>query len=248
MRIALFAPIFLTVAATAYADEITLVADLWCPYNCEPGSKDPGLFIEVATQALEAKGHKVKYTTGPWARALDDARKGTITGVVGAGPADLEGLETANPIGTSSNCFFSPKGSKWTFTDVKSLEKINTFAAISGYTYTPEIDAYLADPKNAKKVDVIGGEDALEKNIKKVAAARIDAFIEDKNVGNYTAAQLKVADKIQRVGCAKSVPISVAFSKKHPKAKEFTKIVNDHLSAMQKSGKFEALKKKYNMD
>jgi polar amino acid transport system substrate-binding protein len=150
-------------------------------------------------------------------------------------------------MGTSSNCFFAPKSSKWTFTDVKSLEKI-TVAAISGYTYTPEIDAYLADPKNAKKVDVIGGDDALEKNIKKAAASRIDAFIEDKNVVSYTAAQLKVADKIQNVGCAKSVPISVAFSKKHPKAKEFVKIVNDHIAAMQKSGKFDALKKKYSME
>jgi polar amino acid transport system substrate-binding protein len=247
MRIFLITSVALALASTAQADEVTLMADMWCPYNCEPGSKDPGLFIEVATQALEAKGHKVKYSLAPWARALDDARKGTITGVVGAGPADIDGLEPATPIASSSNCFFTPKGSKWTFTDITSLEKI-TVAGISGYTYTPEIDAYFANSKNAKKVELVGGEDALEKNLKKIAASRVDAIIEDVNVANYTAAKLKIADKIQKAGCAKSLPITVAFAKKHPKAKEFAKIINDHLATLQKSGKFDALKKKYNME
>jgi polar amino acid transport system substrate-binding protein len=233
--------------AISFADEISLMADIWCPYNCEPGSKNPGIFIEVATQALEAKGHKVKYSILPWARALADARAGKITGVVGAGEADKEGLEMVDYMGESSNCFFVPKGSKWTFQGAASLENI-TFAAITDYTYSDEIDGYIADKKNAKRVDVIGGDDALEKNIKKVASSRVDAFIEDTNVTNYTAAKLGVADKIQQAGCAKSVKISAAFSKKNPKAKEYQKIVNDHLAAIKKDGRFDALKKKYKMN
>jgi polar amino acid transport system substrate-binding protein len=237
----------LATTVNAFADEITLMADSWCPYNCEPNSAEPGVFIEVATQALQAKGHKVKYSLLPWSRALSDARNGKITGVVGAGLLDAEGLELAEPMGSSSNCFFVPKSSKWTFTDAKSLESI-TLAAIAGYTYTEEIDAYIANPKNAKKIDVIGGDDALEKNIKKVAAGRVDAFLEDSNVVNYNLAKMKLADKVQKAGCAKSLPISVAFSKKNPKAKEFVKIVNDHLASMKKNGSYETLKKKYRME
>lgn len=234
-------------ASAAHADEITLMADSWCPYNCEPNSAEPGMFVEVATQALEAKGHKVKYTIYPWSRSLAEARAGKIGGVLGAGPLDAEGLEIADAIGTSSNCFYVAKGSKWTFADASSLEKI-TLAAISGYTYTEEIDAYIANPKNSKKIDVIGGDDALEKNLKKVAAGRVDAFIEDSNVVGYNAAKLNLDNKIQKAGCAKGVPISVAFSKKNPKSKEYVKIMNEHIAALKKSGKFDALKKKYKME
>jgi polar amino acid transport system substrate-binding protein len=247
MRISKLSLLPLVIASVSFADEITLVADSWCPYNCEPGSKDPGVFIEVATQALEAKGHKVKYSIEPWTRALADAREGKISGVVGAGPSDAAGLEFAEHIGTSSNCFFTPKGSQWKFTDIASLQSI-TFGAISGYTYTDDIDAYLADAKNAKKVEVIGGDDALEKNLKKVAASRLGAFIEDSNVTMYNAKKLGLLDKIQKAGCAKAVPITIAFSKKNAKAKEFVKIINDHLAVMKKNGKFDELRKRYSME
>ena len=41
-----------TCAGTARADEVVLLADAWCPYNCEPGSDTPGFMIEIARELL----------------------------------------------------------------------------------------------------------------------------------------------------------------------------------------------------
>ena len=40
-----------TTAATA--ETVTLRADVWCPFNCEPDAASPGYMIEIAKAALE---------------------------------------------------------------------------------------------------------------------------------------------------------------------------------------------------
>ncbi|MBT5829568.1 MAG: hypothetical protein HOH77_05165, partial [Candidatus Latescibacteria bacterium] len=50
-----------TIQQSAHADEITLVADTWCPYSCDPSSDQPGILIEVAKIILEQAGHTVVY-------------------------------------------------------------------------------------------------------------------------------------------------------------------------------------------
>ena len=80
---------FLLFVATLYstttnADEITLAADLWCPYNCQPKEENPGFLIEIAKYSLEKQGHTVKYHLVPWQRAIRMVRKGQYHGLVGS--------------------------------------------------------------------------------------------------------------------------------------------------------------------
>ena len=58
----------------AFSDTISMRADVWCPYNCDPSSKDLGLAIEIAEYAFAKKGHKIDYQIFPWPRTV-------ITGV-----------------------------------------------------------------------------------------------------------------------------------------------------------------------
>ena len=42
----------LLISFTCLADEISLRADLWCPYTCDPQAKNPGFMIEIAKEIL----------------------------------------------------------------------------------------------------------------------------------------------------------------------------------------------------
>jgi len=70
--------------AAADADVVTLRADEWCPYNCAPGSHQPGFAIEIAQRAFEPIGATVDYQTMTWSRALVEVRRGVYDGAVAA--------------------------------------------------------------------------------------------------------------------------------------------------------------------
>jgi polar amino acid transport system substrate-binding protein len=54
----------------AKADTISIRADLWCPFNCDPSGAKPGYMIEIAKAVFEPLGHKIDYQTLNWARAI----------------------------------------------------------------------------------------------------------------------------------------------------------------------------------
>jgi len=45
---------------------VSLRADFWCPFNCEPDAARPGFMVEIAPYALGSKyGHTVDYQIMP---------------------------------------------------------------------------------------------------------------------------------------------------------------------------------------
>ena len=48
----LFAVTLLVLAARAHAERLQVVADIWCPFNCQPDAPLPGYIIEVLTAVL----------------------------------------------------------------------------------------------------------------------------------------------------------------------------------------------------
>ena len=61
---------------SAFGDQIVLVADEWCPYNCSPDSEKKGYMIDLASQILGEAGHTVKYRAINWSRSISKAREG----------------------------------------------------------------------------------------------------------------------------------------------------------------------------
>ena len=230
----------------AKAETISLRADTWCPYNCDPKAPNPGYMIEIAKAALEPSGNKIDYETLNWARSIAESREGKYTGIVGAAKTDAEDfVYPSTPLGVSTNCFFVKKDSPWVFKDIKSLAGI-TIGVIKDYTYTGTIDKYIIDnAKDSKKVDIVSGDNPLELNLKKLQAGRIGAFIEDSSVVSSYMFTKKMADTVKTAGCVKDTEIYVAFSPKDPKAKEHAKLVSDKLLSMRKDGSLKTLLSKY---
>lgn len=104
---ALILSVILLTAVTSSADTISIVADEWCPYNCSPESDKPGYMIEIAAAVFQKSGHTVDYKTINWSRAIDKARKGKYTAIVGTTKGDApDFIFPDQEQGVTTNSFF----------------------------------------------------------------------------------------------------------------------------------------------
>ena len=185
----------------AHADHIIIAADLWCPINCDPESDAPGIMVEIAQEVFSRAGHTVEYHTMPWARAIHAARHGAVTGIIGAFKGDApDFIFPDNELAKlSGSALFAVKNFPWRYQGISSLQEVR-LGAILHYDYGEEASAYIEEFQGSEKIDIIAGEDALERNIEKLLAGRIDVVIEAQSVFLYTARNMGVKDRIQHVG------------------------------------------------
>lgn len=230
------------VSITSFADDISVLADPWCPYTCDAGAANKGVLIELMTKAMPQ--HKIIYKNEGWARSMELVKEGKENAVAGAGDSDAKDFVAATPGEVPmSNCFFVLKGSTWKFTDIESLKSI-TLGVINGYNYETKLDAYIAS--KPKGVDIYSGnENGAAINVKKLVAKRIDAYIDDKNVVAYEAKMANVADKIQMVGCASDDTGHIAFSKKNPKSVTYLQEYTAGVKKLRDSGEYQKILEKY---
>lgn len=228
------------------AEEISIVANEWCPYNCDPTSSEPGFLVEIAEYGLKRGGHEVRYSVLPWSRAVEETREGKHHALAGAYRSDApDFVFPKESMGYSSNHFYVLATSRWRFEDYSSLARIS-LGAIQGYTYAEELDAYIAENRgNASKVQLVSGEDALDRNIQKLMGGRIDAYIEDRWVIEH---YLKKVGKVGTLRSAGELPgedIFVAFSPANPKSAVYAQLVDEGLRELRASGQLTAILGRY---
>ncbi len=236
-------------ASPALADVISLRADVWCPFNCEPDAERPGYIIEIAKAALEKAGHQVDYQALNWARAIVETREGKYVGIVGSAHSDApDFVFPKNALGRTKNCFYTKTDSKWEYKGLKSLDEVS-LGVIKDYTYGEPVDDYIKQHlKNQKRVDVVAGEIPLELNIRKVMKGRIGTFMEEDSVlRSHFFRKNEKMEGMKNVGCIKEDEIYVAFGPKNPKATQYAKIVSDHVQAMRKDGSLKKLLDQYGL-
>lgn len=236
-------------ASAAQADEITLAADVWCPYNCAPGAERPGYMVEIAAQAFESAGHKLTYKTMPWARALADVEAGKLTGALGASPEEAAGLlYPKQPLAQSRNILVARAGDSFAWTSIKSLEP-HALGTILDYSYGTTLDAYIkANIKNTNRIQVMGGDEPLKGNLRKLLAGRIALTIDDVNVMTYEIADQKLTDAVRLVDMADAPnPLYIGFSPKLPQAAAYAKLLDDTIVKLRASGGLEKILARYGL-
>lgn len=235
-----------------FADVISLRADNWCPYNCDPNSSSPGYMIEIAKTVFEKAGHSVDYQIMPWTRTLAEVRKGTINGAIGASmDGDKDLIYGEEVLGMGLYSFFANSKTTWTFTNVKSLEQI-TLGLIQDYEYTPiEMSNYILKRKNEKsKIEFSFGDEAVRSNIKKLSLDRIQATYEETNVFNYYVKEMKLKDSDFRVAGkfeGDGDRLSIGFSPANEKSKQYASILSNGIKELRQSGALAKILAKYNV-
>lgn len=231
---------------TAKKQVITLRADNWCPYNCDPKSDKPGYMIEISKAVFAKAGYIVEYETLNWARSIADTRKGLYSGIVGAAKSDAPDFVFPEvPLGVNKNCFYTKTSSKFTYDGVTSLEKIR-LGVTRDYAYSDEVDPYIKqNQKDPKRIDVVSGDTPLEANIKKVSLNRIDAFLENDFVTDYFRSTSKNKFELREAGCVKPDFVYVAFSPSDKRSAEFAKMLTEGFKEMRRNGTLKVLLARY---
>lgn len=226
-----------------FSQVLSIRADEWCPYNCDPSGKEKGYVIEILESMASKHQLKLDYQIMPWSRSLNEARSGKVDMVIGAVDGDREGLIFSEPIGRDSECVFAIKGSP-----IKSIEDLNQFSSIGtviDYVYSEEVMTWIT--ANPQKIQPVGGDNPLESNFKKVLGGRISALLENQAVGNHYLNLNPDFNKIKSIGCLAGSLMYVAFSKSKPDSQKYVNLLNKTLIEMKKTGEFKKLLQKYNV-
>ncbi len=245
----LLAGYLLCAAGGASAETVVLAADVWCPINCEPASATPGYMIEIAKKALETAGHTLEYRVLPWSRAIEEARRGDIDGIIGAYQYDVPDFvfpEVAQ--GLLNDVFYVKRDSTWQYNGVASLSTIS-LAVVQDYGYTDELNPYVQENlNNNARIQVASGDDALNSNIRKLLKGRVDALVESAPVFWFVAAQLGVTEQVKEAGqTTEKARVFIAFSPQKAQSKTYAKLIADTTQALRASGELATLLAKYNL-
>ena len=241
--------ILISATACFAGDTITLRADIWDPYNGDPASDRPGFMIEVAKAVFEKAGYTVDYQVDGWSwdRSVEEAKKGNIDGIVGAAKSDApDFIFPSEPLCKQRMSFFVKKGNPWRYAGTDSLASVR-LGIISGYTYFDEVDAYIeANKNNEDRVQSVQDDNALELNLKKLAAGRIDTVIEDAAVFNNKAKALGIADQFETAGLAgPEDSCYIAFTPARPSSAKYAELLGAGIKEMTASGEMQKLLDKY---
>lgn len=213
------------------ADTITLVADPWCPYNCQPDSAFPGILIEVAQRAFERSGHAITYKTMPWTRAIKSVRVGRYDGIVGTGPEETpDFVFTDREILSVDHTFFVRRDDTWRYRDLASLAR-RKLGVVSGYSYGDLHHRYVQPhAEDADRVLIVTGSEPLERLLEFLVVRRIDTLIEDRTAFRYNLRGREALALVKPAGVFAKETIYIAFSPANERAPEYARILSRYIA------------------
>lgn len=242
--------LILLVTQAAFAQRtLQIRADDWCPYTCDPSSGQNGFIIDLAKQILEPKGYKVHYKLLNWARSIKDTRLGRYDGIAGAAKTDAPDFQFPEQHYTWQKVAFFGKASS-TFKASSAVDFATTkLGLINSYTYDEATNS--AVEKKEKFLEIVSGDDGLLSLTRMVQDGRIEAFIENPAVFKTYAKKngLKYEDfKIIGRPAMEKQLLYIAFGPKVKDAKVINKIIDQGILSMRKSGEYQKLLEKYNLE
>lgn len=235
-------------SSAAMADTISIRADIWCPYNCEPGSKKPGFGIEIAKAIFEKAGHTVDYQVLTWTRAIAETRADSHTAIIGANEKEVpDFVYPKEGIGYYQTAYASLNERPFEYGGPASLED-RLLGVIQSYSYDDELDAYIkANKSNAARIDMTAGDDALVKNLSKLMAGRVDVVADGAYVLLFKANEMQISDKIHMSRANRQELVYIAFSPKNPKSKDYAALYDKGLAELRASGELNKILARYGL-
>ena len=237
------------VGAPACADTITIRADSWCPFTCEPGTDTPGYLIEIATRVFEAAGHKVDYQFLPWPRAVSEVRAGQFTAIAGGGVADTPDFVLSKSMGDVTTTLAVRKGETFEYSGPDSLSGYRLGAVTGVISWGGGLDEYIAKNKdNPDRVDLTGGEDPYAVNLRKLLVGRVDVVVDVAAVLKWLARRMNASDEIEFIPVLREPDVYIAFSPANKKSAEYAAILDRGVERLRASGELDEIMAHYGLE
>lgn len=234
--------------ARADAAAVTLLADVWCPYNCDPASDSPGYAIEVARAAFAASGRRVEYRVMSWTRSMAEVAAGHAAAVIGlTRREDSTFVFPREPIGISAVGFATRGESTFRYAGPSSLEG-HVLGVVASYTFDGPCGAYIRDnAADRDLIQLVSGDDALVKNLNKLRAGRIDIVVDDGNVLARALADPIAGAGLRLAGTTDAAPVYIAFSPALSDSPKLAGVLDSGIARLRASGALAAILARYHL-
>lgn len=237
----------LLVMPPARADVIELRADIWCPLNCEPDSDRPGYMIELAQEALALYGHEVRYSTMTWGRSLEWVRRGEINGVIGTDQDESPDLVFGPVLGAYQETLIFRKDEGRQIETAEDLDGIR-IGAVVDYDYHPVFNTYITEhQQDPTRVQMIGGDETLKRNLQKLSAGRIDMAMDERSVVHYMLRELGMRDRVDLISYEEPTDLFIAFSPVLESSQLYARQLSEGLAQLKESGRYTEILSRYGL-
>lgn len=230
-------------ALAAKAETVTIVAeDDWYPYCASKGGKAEGMAVDIVTEAFKAAGVTVTYKVMPYARCMDEVKKGAEVGCFNTSwvPAyDADMIKTKEHLFEGEIGIYAPS----TYTGPSDLKVASlegkSVGITNGYDYGTEFAA------NAKIKKDIANTDLL--SMKKLSAGRTEFGLYYSKVADNVVKENKkdLEGKVKRVGTVTVDKLYLSFSKKHKDGKKFADLLDKGLATIRGNGSYQKIQDKW---
>ncbi|MDN4504014.1 transporter substrate-binding domain-containing protein [Alteromonadaceae bacterium BrNp21-10] len=242
-------------ANLAHAKTLKVCYDQWAPMTIFPsaGAPERGVVIDMLQQIYTAKGYQLEYYEVPLARGLAMVAEGLCDML----PEYLFSKELEKDFEFAREATFAyatafvvRRDDPWLYNGIQSIQG-KRVATGPGWDYSSmsaNYQDYLDDPKNAKFVEVIAGDDdVVDRVFRMIKENRVDLYADNELVLQHVLNRLNLSDdlKIVRPGLEKKLIELPIFSKKIPAAKrqQLITIWNEGRLSMQGEKETMLLKK-----
>lgn len=230
------------------ADTISFRSDYWCPYVCNPYSSRPGYMVEIVRQVFEKNGHKVEFKLSNWVHAIKETRSNKAQALLGCSETDApDFIFPQKHLGIIRNAYFTTKDSTWSHQGRHSLQN-KRIGVINGYSYGDSIDNLIQS--RHKTFIPFSGERPLNQMIKTIQSGRIDGFIENPVVLQFSLAEMNLpADTVKVAGWVETHDpfLFAGFSPNNPKSKLYAEMLSKGIDDLRRSGELRRILEKYNL-
>jgi polar amino acid transport system substrate-binding protein len=163
--------------------KVIVAGDYWCPYNCDPSDKKPGILIELLKSAFIRHDIDVEYIMMPWSQALQQLSAGTIDMVIGANRSDIPDAILVSTYIKSETSAFS---NRQLIYDSDSLQYMIVGMTVR-YTYPKEVQNYITSTYTAHqdRFRLDDSANSVAGNINNLLSKKIDIFFDDTAVIKY---------------------------------------------------------------
>jgi len=232
----------------SYGETITIVADYWCPYNCDTKGDRPGYMVEIAKLIFGKQKIKVKYQIVNWSRAIYATRKGRYNGVIGAFRGDVpDFIFPGNELGVSFNNFYINKKTLWTYRGDSSLTE-HRIGVIKNYSYGKRLDRYIMKNfANSDRILMAYGSNALVKLVELLRLGKIHSLVEDKYVWDYHIRNNKYKNNFKIAGQIHAQKAYIAFTPRKKSSAKYASILSAGIAEIRKSGELQKILDRYGL-
>lgn len=232
-------------AAAPTARPLRIAGERWAPFNNYASDRDrPGFMLEIVAAVLRKAQREWVYTELPWARAVQETRQGRFDALIGADKVGAAGFDfPGEPIGYSVSSFFVRADSTWHYRGVESLSGLRV-GVLTGTLHGAAFDNYAA--RHRRAVDAISGPDYVRRSFVKLAAGRIDAFLEDSTVATYFLRSSGQTGKFKEAGRLHAgTEVHLAFAPGLADSRELAALITDGVRELRRSGELQAILNRY---